>query len=129
MASGNRPLSPHLQIYRPQITSMLSILHRMTGVALAVGAVLLTYWLTSAAYGPEQFGRAQEFMGTPIGRLILLGTTISFFYHMANGIRHLAWDVGWGFELPKLRATGYLVLIVTVGLTLLVWFSAYSVRG
>lgn len=129
MASGNRPLSPHLQIYRPQITSILSILHRMTGIALFAGAVLLTYWLTSAAYGAEQFGRAQDFMGTPIGKLILLGTTISFFYHMANGIRHLAWDVGWGFELPRLRATGYLVVFVAFGLTLLVWFSAYSMRG
>ena len=129
MASGNRPLSPHLQVYRPQITSILSILHRMTGVALAAGAVLLTYWLTSAAYGADQFERAQAFMGSSFGRLILLGVTVSFFYNMANGISHLAWDVGWGYELPKLRATGYLVVLVTIGLTLWVWFSAYSMRG
>ena len=129
MASGNRPLSPHLQVYRPQITSILSILHRMTGVALAAGAVLLTYWLTSAAYGADQFERAQAFAGSSMGRLILLGVTVSFFYHMANAIRHLAWDIGWGYELPKLRATGYLVVLVTIGLTLLVWFSAYSMRG
>jgi succinate dehydrogenase / fumarate reductase cytochrome b subunit len=129
MASGNRPLSPHLQIYKPQITSILSIIHRMTGVALAAGAVLLTYWLTSAAYGADQFERAQAFMGSSLGRLILLGVTVSFFYHMANGIRHLAWDVGWGYELPKLRATGYLVVLVTIGLTLWVWFSAYAMHG
>lgn len=129
MASGKRPLSPHLQIYRPQITSVLSILHRITGVALAFGAVLLTYWLTSTAYGPEAFGRAQALLGSWFGRLVLLGMTFSLFYHLANGIRHLAWDAGWGYELPRLRKTGILVVAVAVALTALTWVWAYAAGG
>lgn len=129
MASGKRPLSPHLQIYRPQITSILSILHRITGVALAFGAVLLTYWLTSGAYGPEAFARAQAVFGSWFGRLVLLGMTFSLFYHLANGIRHLAWDAGWGFELPTLRKTGILVVAVAVALTALTWIWAFAAGG
>lgn len=129
MASGKRPLSPHLQIYRPQITSILSILHRLTGLALAFGAVLLTYWLTSSAYGPEAFARAQAVFGSWFGRLVLLGMTFSLFYHLANGIRHLAWDAGWGFELPTLRKTGILVVAVAVVLTALTWIWAYAAGG
>lgn len=129
MASGKRPLSPHLQIYRPQITSVLSILHRITGVALAFGAVLLTYWLTSTAYGPEAFARAQALLGSWFGRLVLLGMTFSLFYHLANGIRHLAWDAGWGYELPRLRKTGILVIVAAVALTILTWIWAYAAGG
>ena len=129
MASENRPLSPHLQVYRPQITSVLSILHRMTGVVLAIGALLLTYWLTSAAYGPEAFDRAQWFMASWFGRLVLFGLTFSLFYHLCNGIRHLAWDAGWGFELSTLKATGWLVVVASIGLTLLAWVAAYAMAG
>ncbi|MEQ8195958.1 MAG: succinate dehydrogenase, cytochrome b556 subunit [Rhodospirillales bacterium] len=129
MESRQRPLSPHLQIYRPQITSVLSILHRITGVALAAGAVLLTYWLSCAVYGPEAFASAQAVMGSWFGRLILLGLTFSLYYHLANGIRHLAWDAGWGFELPKLRATGWLVVIVSLVLTLATWVCGYKLAG
>ena len=129
MEPHQRPLSPHLQIYRPQITSVLSILHRMTGVALAFGAILLTYWLSAAAYGPEDFVRAQGFMGSWFGRLVLLGLTFSLFYHLCNGIRHLAWDAGWGFELPKLRITGWLVLISSIILTAVTWVLAYKAAG
>ncbi len=129
MTPGNRPLSPHLQIYRPQITSVLSILHRLTGVALAVGGLLLTYWLVSAAYGPDAFARAQAFLASWFGRLILFGFTFSLFYHLCNGIRHLAWDIGWGFELPKLRASGIAVVVVSLGLTVVSWIAAYSVAG
>jgi len=129
MATGNRPLSPHLQIYRPQITSILSILHRLTGVALAAGAVLLTYWLTSAAYGADAFARAQAFNGSWLGRLILLGLTVSLFYHLGNGLRHLAWDCGWGLELPRLRATGVLVVVFAIVMTLVTWMLAYAARG
>ncbi|MEL0107608.1 MAG: succinate dehydrogenase, cytochrome b556 subunit [Rhodospirillaceae bacterium] len=129
MDSRQRPLSPHLGIYRPQITSVLSILHRLTGVALAFGAVLLTYWLSAGAYGPEAFARAQEFMGSWFGRSILLGLTFSLFYHLCNGIRHLAWDAGWGFELPTLRATGWIVLIASVILTGVTWVLTYKAAG
>ena len=129
MAAGNRPLSPHLQIYRPQISSILSILHRLTGVALAVGALLLTYWLTSAAYGPDAFNRAHEFFGSIIGRLLLLGWTFAFFYHLANGVRHLFWDMGKGYGLPAMRVSGIFVVVCALGLTLLSWAAAYAVRG
>ena len=129
MESRKRPLSPHIGIYKPQITSILSILHRLTGVALAFGAILLTYWLSAGAYGPEAFARAQGFMGSIFGRLILLGLTFSLFFHLCNGIRHLAWDAGWGFELPKLRATGWLVFILAIILTGATWVLAYKAAG
>ena len=126
MPDHTRPLSPHLQVYRPQITSILSITHRATGVMLAFAALLLAYWLASAAYGPEAFARAQELLESWFGRLVLFGFTFSLFYHMCNGIRHLGWDMLWGFELPKLRATGVLVVIVSMTLTVLSWLMAYG---
>lgn len=99
MASENRPLSPHLQVYKPQITSVLSILHRTTGVGLGIGTLLLAWWLIAAAAGPDAFETAQAFIGSVIGRILLFGFTIALFYHLANGIRHLVWDAGYGFEL------------------------------
>ncbi|MBL6957434.1 MAG: succinate dehydrogenase, cytochrome b556 subunit [Rhodospirillales bacterium] len=129
MTSRERPLSPHLQIYKWQITMALSILHRMTGVALVVGALLLSYWLTSAAYGPEAFNLAHGLFGTILGRLVLLGLTFSLFYHLGNGVRHLFWDVGMGFEMPNLRASGIAVVVFAVVFTLLTWSAAYIVRG
>ncbi|MBC8269003.1 MAG: succinate dehydrogenase, cytochrome b556 subunit [Rhodospirillaceae bacterium] len=128
-AAKARPLSPHLQVYNPQITSVLSILHRMMGVALSFGSVFLIYWLSSAAYGPDAYGRAQDFFGSPIGQLILLGLTFSLFYHLANGIRHLIWDVGLGFDMPMLRATGIVVVFTAFGLTALTWIVAYVRAG
>jgi succinate dehydrogenase / fumarate reductase, cytochrome b subunit len=125
----NRPLSPHLQVYRPQITSVLSILHRMTGVALAMGLFVLTYWLGAAAYGPEAFATAQELLGSWIGLLMLFGWTFCLFYHLCNGIRHLFWDVGLGLELPALRASGIAVLIVSLALTAALWAAAFSFGG
>jgi succinate dehydrogenase / fumarate reductase, cytochrome b subunit len=124
-----RPLSPHLQVYNPQITSVLSILHRILGVALSFGSIFLIYWLSAAAYGPDVFARAQQFFGSPIGQLILLGLTFSLFYHLANGIRHLIWDVGLGFEMPMLRATGIVVVVIAIGLTALTWIVAYVRAG
>ena len=129
MTVGPRPLSPHLQIYRPQITSILSILHRLTGVALVAGALLLGYWLTSAAYGPETFARAQDLLASWFGRLILFGLTFALFYHLLNGIRHLAWDTGRGFKMDTLKITGWVVVIAAVALTLVTWFAAYAVAG
>ena len=129
MAQGQRPLSPHLQIYRPQITSMLSILHRLTGVGLALGAVLFAYWLTAAAHGPEAFARANAFFVSGFGRLVLFGLTFAFFYHLANGIRHLAWDIGLGFEMKTLNLSGIVVVAAAFALTLAAWVAAYASAG
>lgn len=126
MATQSRPLSPHLQVYRPQITSVLSILHRMTGVALTVGTLLLAYWLIAAAGGPESFAAAQSFIGSWFGVLLMLGWSFSLFYHLCNGIRHLAWDAGWGFELEKATMTGWIVVGVSGVMTLFAWVLAFA---
>ena len=124
-----RPLSPHLQVYRPQITSVLSILHRITGVALIGGAFLLTWWLVAAAYGPAAFGDAQALLGSWFGQLLLWVFTFAVFYHLGNGVRHLAWDFGWGFELSQVRASGIAMLAFAVAGTLLTMIVAYAARG
>jgi succinate dehydrogenase / fumarate reductase cytochrome b subunit len=129
MASHPRPTAPHLQIYRPQITSVLSILHRIAGVWLAVGVVALVYWLIAAATGAEAFDRAQGLAGSIIGRTLLLLWTGAFFYHLLNGVRHLCWDAGWGFELTTTYRTGWAVLIGAVILTLAAWTLGYWARG
>ncbi|HVZ00673.1 MAG TPA: succinate dehydrogenase, cytochrome b556 subunit [Dongiaceae bacterium] len=129
MAGHPRPLSPHLQIYRRQLTSVLSILHRLTGIGLAVGLLYLVCWLVAAARGAEAFDNLQGFNGSIIGRLLLFGWTIAFFYHLLNGIRHLAWDAGWGFELPTVYRTGWAVIIGTAVLTLLAWIVGYYQMG
>lgn len=129
MSSPQRPLSPHLQIYRWQLTSVMSILHRITGVALAVGTLLLVYWLVATAAGPAAFATAHEFIGSILGRLLLFGWTVALFYHLANGIRHLLWDAGRGFELRTVYASGWTVVIVTAALSLIAWIAAYASRG
>jgi succinate dehydrogenase / fumarate reductase, cytochrome b subunit len=129
MASQNRPLSPHLQIYRPQISSVLSILHRITGVGLAVGSLLLVYWIIAAAVGPEAFATAQVLIGSFFGRLLLFGWSFALFFHLVNGIRHLFWDIGWGFELKTVSMTGWAALIAALLLTLIAWALGYSQMG
>ena len=129
MASSNRPLSPHLQVYRPQLTSILSITHRMTGVALAFGTLLLIYWLAAAAGGPESFATAQALIGSILGRLLLFGWTFALFYHLCNGIRHLSWDAGWGFELPTVYRSGWTVVLASLALTGASWSFGYYVMG
>jgi succinate dehydrogenase / fumarate reductase, cytochrome b subunit len=119
--SDPRPLSPHLQIYRWQLTSVLSILHRMTGIALAVGAVLLVSWFGSAADGAASFAKFQGFLASPIGLVVLFGCSVALFYHLCNGIRHLCWDTGRGLELKSVYASGWTVLVATVVLTVIVW--------
>ncbi len=121
MNAQKRPLSPHLQVYRPQLTSVLSISHRITGVALSVGTLLLVYWLAAAAIGPDSFARAQAFIGSWFGQLLLFGWSVALFYHLSNGIRHLFWDAGKGFELRQVYASGYAVLASTAVLTALAW--------
>jgi succinate dehydrogenase / fumarate reductase cytochrome b subunit len=129
MAGHPRPLSPHLQVYRPQLTSFTSIMHRITGIGLAVGLLYLVCWLIAAASGLEAFDRLQSFNGSIIGKLLLLGWSIAFFFHLLNGIRHLAWDAGWGFELPAAYKTGYAVFIGTAVLTILAWVIGYYRMG
>ncbi|MDD2875784.1 MAG: succinate dehydrogenase, cytochrome b556 subunit [Acidiphilium sp.] len=116
-----RPLSPHLQVYKPQISSTLSIFHRISGVALAGGAVLLSLWLTAAATSPHAFALAQSLVDSIVGMLVLIGFTLALFYHFCNGIRHLLWDVGYGFDLPTMHRTGAIVLAASAGLTIVVW--------
>ena len=129
MPSPDRPLSPHLQVYRPQMTSILSILHRVTGVALTAGTLLLTWWLVAAAYGPHAFATVQGFIGSFIGQLLLWGFTFAMFYHLGNGIRHLAWDFGWGFELTEVRTSGIAMLAFAGAATLVTLITAYAVGG
>jgi succinate dehydrogenase / fumarate reductase cytochrome b subunit len=107
-----RPLSPHLQVYRPQMTSVLSILHRATGVALSAGVVVLVYWLVAIAGGSAAYEAAAAILGSGWLKIGYAGWSFCFFYHLANGIRHLAWDVGLGFEMNQINASGWLVLIV-----------------
>ena len=124
-----RPTSPHLQVYKVQLTSAMSILHRITGVALSVGLLYLVCWLITAAEGQEAFDRLQDFNGSFIGRLLLFGWSLAFFYHLLNGIRHLAWDAGWGFELPTAYKSGWAVLVGTAALTLVAWIIGYYQMG
>lgn len=121
---GNRPLSPHLQIYRPQITTALSIFHRITGVGLALGAVLVVWWLLAAATGPEYFAFVDGLMTSWLGLLVMLGVTWALGYHLLNGIRHLFWDLGMGFDLDTVNKTGIAVVVGSVLLTALVWLLA-----
>lgn len=128
-ATRDRPLSPHLQVYKPQLTSVLSILHRATGIALAVGTLLLVWWLVAAASGPAAFGPVQAFIASWLGRLLLFGWTFSLFYHLCNGIRHLFWDVGRGFELSAAYASGWVVVFGSIALTVIAWVWGYASMG
>lgn len=121
MTSNDRPLSPHLQIYRWQWTMALSILHRATGLALVVGCGLLVCWLMALADGPKPYQGLQTFLTSTFGKVLLIGWTWTLFYHLANGLRHLAWDAGLGYELPVARASGYISFAVSVLLTAALW--------
>ena len=125
----NRPISPHLQVYRPQLTSVLSILHRITGVALAVGTILLVYWLIAAASGPEAFASAEALIGSWLGRILLFGWTFALYFHLTNGIRHLFWDAGFGFELKTVYASGWTVVALAAVLTLVSFVAGFALVG
>ena len=127
--TGSRPLSPHLQVYRWQWTMALSITHRATGVALSVGALLMVCWLLSLATGAESFEALQGFLGSWFGRLLLFGWTWALMYHALNGVRHLVWDAGYGFELPHAQASAMAVAIGSVVLTIVVWAVGYAAMG
>ena len=129
MSRGNRPLSPHLQVYRPQLTSVLSILFRIMGVATSVGSIVLIWWLAAAASGVEYFELVQSFLGSWFGRLLLFGWTFALVFHLCNGIRHLYWDAGKGLELETAYASGKAVIVFSVIITLGLWGLAYAVGG
>lgn len=126
MIQPKRPLSPHLSIYRPQFTSVMSITHRLTGLALAAGTLLVVLWLWSAAYAPGTFEQLHQLLATLPGKLLLLGWTLAFYYHLSNGIRHLFWDMGKGFTIPAARRSGLAVLVFTLLLTAFTWGVALS---
>ncbi len=124
MATDNRPLSPHLQVYKPQLTSILSITHRGTGVFLSIGALLLAGWLLALATSPASFAKMQSLLVTWYGQLALLAWAFSFYYHLANGIRHLFWDAGIGLEIETTYKTGYVTIVASLALTAItVYFS------
>jgi succinate dehydrogenase / fumarate reductase, cytochrome b subunit len=117
----SRPLSPHLQVWRWSITMALSIAHRVTGVGLGIGTLLLTWWLVAAATSDGAFAAVQWFLGTPIGMFVLFCWTLSLLLHLCTGIRHLAWEAGYGFDKQTAARTGWAVVIVAVVATLLIW--------
>jgi succinate dehydrogenase / fumarate reductase cytochrome b subunit len=116
-----RPLSPHVQVWRWHITMATSILHRATGVALYVGALIAAAWAISLAQGPDAYATFKQVMGSPLGRLVMFGLTLSYFYHLANGVRHLVWDTGHGLDVKSANASAVLVLAFTAAATVAVW--------
>lgn len=123
-SASKRPLSPHLTVYRPQVTSILSIIHRGTGCAMAASIALIVWWLLAAATGPEYFAFVDGLLTSFIGILILLGSAFAFFYHLCNGLRHLWWDIGWGMEMDQVTQSGYVVLAAAGAMTLLLFIIA-----
>jgi succinate dehydrogenase / fumarate reductase cytochrome b subunit len=126
-AASNRPLSPFMigPYYRPQITSMLSITHRLTGVALTLGSVFLAVWVLSAAAGPTVYARWEWLAGGIGGKVLLFGWTWALLYHLCNGIRHLVWDTGRAFSLDAVTKGGIVVVVASIISTIAVWVAAY----
>lgn len=122
--SRPRPLSPHLDVYKPQYTSMTSIFHRATGAFLSIGSVLIVLWLWAAAYNPEYFVSLSQCFASLPGQIILIGFTIAFYYHLANGVRHLVWDAGIGYSLPAAYRSAWMVILFTVVCSALTWVLA-----
>ncbi len=127
MSSTRRPLSPHLNIYRPQITSVLSILHRITGVILGLGSVFLAVWIAAITAGPESYQTMRLILGSWWGFLGILGFGFALYYHLFNGIRHLVWDMGYGFSLKSIAITGWIVVVLSVAATSLTGWAAFEI--
>lgn len=121
----DRPLSPNIQIYRPQLTSVLSITHRLTGVALSFGSLLIVAWLIAGAVGPTAYHEVLSFMRSWMGLLLLFGWTFSIFFHLCNGLRHLFWDAGIGFDLRTIYASGWSVMAASGVLTVGLWMVGF----
>jgi len=129
MDTRNLPLSPHLTIYRPQITSLLSMTHRATGIFLSIGILLLVYWLLALAAGPGPYRLAAQILGSVPGKIALMAWTLSLYFHLFNGIRHLFWDAGYGFELTTLTKSGLAVIAATAVFTVATWWLALGSAG
>lgn len=123
-ARDSRPLSPHLQVWRWHVTMLTSILHRATGVALYVGAIVVTIWLVALAAGPDAFAGVEALLLGPIGVIVMVGFTAALTYHLANGVRHLFWDAGKGFSPSTASATGWATLIFAAVATAAIWLGA-----
>jgi succinate dehydrogenase / fumarate reductase cytochrome b subunit len=128
-AKIERPLSPHLQIYSPLINMVMSILHRITGAALYVGALGLAWWLAAAAIGPDYFNFVNGLFGTILGKLVLFGYTWALVAHALGGVRHLIWDTGRGFDLASVDTLCWGSLVGSVAITIVIWIVAFAVRG
>jgi succinate dehydrogenase cytochrome b subunit len=125
----SRPLSPNVQIYRPQLTSVLSIFNRITGIILVGGAVVLVIWLWAAASGPHAYGVVQTAIASWIGQVVLFGATFAFFMHFCGGVRHLVWDTVHGFELRSIYISGWVVVVASLVLTLASWILSLVMKG
>jgi|SRR5581483_11254860 len=124
-----KPLSPNIQIYRPQLTSVLSIANRISGVALSAYAVALVIWLLAVAAGPDSYAVAHAFIRSWLGQVLMFGCTFCFFLHFCGGVRHLAWDAGYGFSLRAIYTSGWAVVAVSVALTVLTWAIKFALAG
>ena len=129
MANHSRPLSPHLQVYRWQLTMVLSITHRLTGVTLSAGLVVFVAWLVAAATGPGAFASVHAILASLPGQAVLAAITFAFFYHLCNGIRHLVWDAGYWLEIPAVYASGWSVVAASIALTGFAWLLAWGLVG
>jgi succinate dehydrogenase / fumarate reductase, cytochrome b subunit len=127
--AAQRPLSPHLQIYKPMINMVMSIFHRITGAALYLGTMLLAWWLIAVAQGEKYYSYVNDLLGHPLGKLILIGYTWALIHHMLGGIRHLYWDTGRGFNLSTINKLSWLTLVGSIVLTAAVWAVGLKLRG
>ena len=123
---NKRPLSPHLEIYKPQMTSVLSILHRACGAALTLGTFLVAWWLIAAATGEQAYNVARDFAASPLGTFMIFGWSVALFYHLSNGVRHLIWDTGYLFKITNAYKAGYIVLASTAVLTAGAWYCSFN---
>lgn len=127
-APRQRPLSPHVQVWRWHVTMATSILHRATGVALYVGALILAAWAVTLAAGPDAYGLFQSLLGSPLGLIVMFGLTVAIFYHLANGVRHLVWDLGRGLDVKSANASAMAVFAFTIAASVAVW-ALYFLTG
>ena len=118
---SQRPLSPHVGIYRWQITNTMSILHRISGIALSIGLVVFSAWLISAAWCPDIFAQMHDVLASTLGNIALFGWTVAFYYHLGNGMRHLNWDMGYGFKLTEVVRSGRIIVLFTIIMSLFTW--------
>lgn len=126
MALRERPISPHLQVYRWQLTSVMSILHRASGVLLALGLFGFAWWLLALDAGGDRYAHAAALAASPLGVILLFGFSLALVFHLLNGVRHLLWDMGWGFELSETYSSGWTVAVLTIVFTAAIWLAAFK---